>query len=320
MALVLSACQMPAPATPTKSDPNALFTSAAQTAEARRILREQLTDTPTITSPASPTSSPEPGTATPTGPVLATVDLATLDTTASPLADKAAFVSDVTVPDGEAHGPNRPFVKIWRLQNAGQTTWSTAYSLVFVSGSLMSAQAEIAIPQEVVPGDTVDISVELVAPAEPGIYQSLWKLRNDHGQVFGVGESGNDPIWAIISVVTGAGAGTPTAAPSSGEVVTALDLSVDPPTFSGACPKTFIFTVQFTLSQGGSVTYGLEAGNDQGLEMKLPPPMTRTLPAGTHTTEYQLVFSSDLNGWVRVSFSAPELVVSRQVNFTLSCL
>ena len=166
----------------------------------------------------------------------------------------------------------------------------------------------------------MDISVELVAPAEPGSYQSLWKLRNDRGQAFGVGELGIDPIWAIIEVVAGAGEGTPTALPSSGEVVTALDLSVDPPTFSGACPKTFVFSVEFTLSKGETVTYGLEAGNDQGIEMKLPPPMTRTLEAGTHSTEYQLVFSSDLNGWVRVSFSAPELVVSRQVNFTLSCL
>jgi hypothetical protein len=318
--LVLSACRMPAPATPTRADPNALFTSAARTAEARRVLRDQYTDTPTTTSSAAPSSSPEPGTSTPTGPVLATVDLATVDTTTSPVADKAAFIMDVTVPDGEAHGPNRPFVKTWRLQNDGQTTWSTAYSMVFVSGSLMSAQADIAMPQEVIPGDTVDISVELVAPAEPGIYQSLWKLRNDKGQAFGVGETGSDPIWAIIGVVAGAGEGTPTAAPSSGEVVTALDLSVDPPTFSGACPRTFVFTVEFTLSKGDTVTYGLEAGNDQGIEMKLPPPMTRTLEAGTHTTEYQLVFSSDLNGWVRVSFSAPELVVSRQVNFTLSCL
>ncbi len=317
-ALALSACQMPAPATSTRADPNALFTSAAQTAEARRVLRDQYTDTPTTTPSSESSPSLEPGTSTPTGPVLATVDLATVDTTASPVADKAAFIMDVTVPDGEAHGPNRPFVKTWRLQNAGQTTWSTAYSLVFVSGSLMSAQAEMAMPQEVIPGDTVDISVELVAPAEPGSYQSLWKLRNDKGQAFGVGDLGTDPIWAIIEVVAGAGEGTPTALPSSGEVVTALDLSVDPPTYSGTCPKTFVFTVEFTLSKGETVTYGLEAGNDQGIEMKLPPPMTRTLEAGAHSTQYQLVFSSDLNGWVRVKFSAPELVVSRQVNFTLS--
>lgn len=310
---------MPAPATPTREDPYVLFTSAAQTAEARRLLRGQTTEAPTSTSPLVASPTPEPGTATSAGPLLATVDLATLDLTAFPVADKAEFVADVTVPDGEAHGPNRPFIKIWRLKNAGQTAWSTAYSLAFVSGSLMSAQAEVDMPQEVAPGETVDISLELVAPAEPGIYQSLWKLRNDKGQAFGVGEQGSDPIWVIISVVAGAGAETPTAAPSSGQVVTALDLKVDPPTFYGACPKTFVFTVVFTLSKGETVTYGLEAGNDQGLEMKLPPPMTRTLDAGTHTTEYQLVFASNLNGWLRVKFGVPELVVSRQVNFTLTC-
>jgi hypothetical protein len=119
------------------------------------------------------------------------------------VADKAAFIMDVTVPDGEPRS-QPSFVKTWRLQNDGQTTWSTAYSLVFVSGSLMSAQAEIAMPQEVIPGDTVDISVELLAPADKGSYQSLWKLRNDNGQAFGVGELGTDPIWAIIEVVAGA--------------------------------------------------------------------------------------------------------------------
>jgi hypothetical protein len=153
-------------------------------------------------------SQPEPGHAHREG-----ADTVTWHLDTAPVADKAVH-----------HGCNRagrrsPLTvpsQTWRLQNAGQTTWSTAYSLVFVSGSLMSAQAEIAMPQEVIPGDTVDISVELVAPAEPGIYQSLWKLRNDKGQAFGVGETGSDPIWAIISVVAGAGQGTPTAAPSSG--------------------------------------------------------------------------------------------------------
>jgi hypothetical protein len=319
ISLFFASCRMPAPATPTRVDPHALFTAAAQTAEALRLLRAKSTATPSETPAITTTPTLVPISPSPTGPVVATVDVPTADAT-NPAPDKAEFITDVTVPDGEAHGPNRPFVKTWRIQNTGETTWNTSYDLVFVSGSLMSAPASIPMPREVPAGETVDISVELVSPAEAGIYQSLWKLRNDKGQTFGVGDKATDPFWVIISVVAGLGAGTPTAGPSSGEVVTRLTIQVDPPIYSGICPKTFTFTVQFTLTKGATVTYTLESGNDQGIEMKLPPPATSNLEAGEHTIPYQLIFATSLNGWVRLRFLDPEVVVSRQVNFTLSCL
>ena len=65
--------------------------------------------------------------------------------------------------------------------------------------------------------------------------------------------------------------------------MTALDLSVDPPP-TRDLPQDLRVHGGIHAEQGETVTYGLEAGNDQEIEMKLPPPMTRTLEAGAHST------------------------------------
>ena len=48
--------------------------------------------------------------------------------------DQAAFIRDVTVPDGSPFAPGETFTKTWRLQNTGTCTWTTSnYTLVYVA-------------------------------------------------------------------------------------------------------------------------------------------------------------------------------------------
>lgn len=315
--LLLASCKIPAPLTaePTKADPNALFTAAAQTAEARRadlLLTpgpEQQLATALALTPSATASEPP----TPTGPVVATVELPTTSGPAGP-EDQAEFVQDVSVPDGTYFLPNERFSKIWRLKNIGTSTWTTEYALVYVSGHLLSGSPVVPMPKEVPPGETVDIAVDLVAPLEPGIFQSNWKLRNAQGQIFGAGPT-SDPIWLIIAVADG----MPTATSQATGVITSLSLRLDKPEFFGACPHSFIVTAEFILSQAASLTYLLEAGNDSGASIKLPPPATRNLEAGTHTVVFDLVFPSSLKGWIRLRITAPENLTSNQVNLNLVC-
>jgi uncharacterized repeat protein (TIGR01451 family) len=117
--------------------------------------------------------------------------------------DKAAFIADVTVPDGSDFAPNASFTKTWRLRNAGTCTWTTAYDLVFVSGSQMGAASAYDFTTSVPPGATVDLSANMVAPGSAGRYQGYWGLRNGSGQLFGLGTSANQPFWVLIDVVTG---------------------------------------------------------------------------------------------------------------------
>lgn len=112
----------------------------------------------------------------------------------------AKFVEDVTMPDNTKVNPGTGFVKTWRLENYGSCTWTTDYSLVFVSGDQMSAPDEVPMPEEVKPGERVDISVSMVAPMNPGTHESYWKLADASGVLFGTGTFGENSIWVIIDV------------------------------------------------------------------------------------------------------------------------
>ncbi len=117
--------------------------------------------------------------------------------------DWAQFIADVTVPDGTSFAPGTAFTKTWRLKNIGTCTWTTSYALVFVSGSQMGAPSVINLPSSVAPGATVDLSVNMTAPATSGSYRGYWQLRNASGVLFGIGTYANKSFWVDIKVSTG---------------------------------------------------------------------------------------------------------------------
>ncbi len=119
--------------------------------------------------------------------------------------DRAQFISDISVPDGTVFAPNAPFTKIWRLKNVGTCTWTTAYSLVFVSGDRMGGSDSL-IPTTVVPGQTVDLGINLTAPNLAGSYRGYWQLKNASGGLFGIGTNANQPFFVAIQV-SGSGTG-----------------------------------------------------------------------------------------------------------------
>ena len=114
--------------------------------------------------------------------------------------DRAQFVTDVTYPDGTIVAPGTTFTKTWRLKNVGTSTWTTAYQLVFDTGDHMSAGGDpVALPKTVAPGDTVDVSVNLTAPATAGSYRGFWKFQNANGVRFGIGPNGTSSWWVAIT-------------------------------------------------------------------------------------------------------------------------
>ncbi len=87
----------------------------------------------------------------------------------------AAFVTDVTVPDGTRFDNGEVFTKTWRLRNNGTCDWPESTVLAFVNGAQMGGPEHVEVGA-VEAGETVDISVRLVAPQEPGRYTGLWAL------------------------------------------------------------------------------------------------------------------------------------------------
>ena len=82
--------------------------------------------------------------------------------------DWAAFVRDVSIPDGTRLSAGETFTKIWRLQNRGTCTWTPEYDLVFYGGAQMSG-ATMQVPGYVAPGQYVDVAVTLTAPSAAGL-------------------------------------------------------------------------------------------------------------------------------------------------------
>ena len=121
--------------------------------------------------------------------------------------DAVQFVADVTVADGTVFAPGVAFKKTWRLKNIGTCTWTTAYSLVYVSGEKMGTITAVALPSTVAPGQSVDVSVDLVAPAAAAKYRGNWQLANASGVKFGIGSNATGVFWVEIVVSSGGGTG-----------------------------------------------------------------------------------------------------------------
>ncbi len=189
------ACNLPSNTNQPVGDGNVMFTQAAETlavyltqTQIATLFTPQatLTETPffptaTVTSTSEPTSTRTP---------IPIVEIC----------DWAAYLSDVTIPDGSMLTPNAEFVKTWRVQNIGVCTWNSDYDLVFDEGDGMDADSSVSIGKKVYPGNTVDLSVSLKAPKESGHYRGYWKLRNQYNVTFGIGENADLPFWVDIKV------------------------------------------------------------------------------------------------------------------------
>jgi hypothetical protein len=216
IAILLSACgsdnQEPT------QDPNLVITQAVETAMTALTQTALAEPSPTFTEvptlEPTPTFTPTviiqtftPGptrTPAPAGPGLSSCDL-------------ASFVEDVTIPDGTELAPGQAFTKTWQVKNEGSCTWTADYQILYYGGEIMSAETGYALTSaDIAPGETLDISIEMTAPASEGTYNMYWIMRNTDGQNFGVDASGG-AIYVQI-VVSGAAASTtevPTETPTA---------------------------------------------------------------------------------------------------------
>jgi hypothetical protein len=118
------------------------------------------------------------------------------------------FISDVTIPDNTTIPAGQEFVKTWRVRNDGTCTWGPTgrnlHAIAYTSGNPLGAPAEVPMPRDVAPGETVDLSVTMRAPTEPGTYLSSWLLRVDGDPSgvnwVGIGPENDQPLYALIRV------------------------------------------------------------------------------------------------------------------------
>lgn len=130
---------------------------------------------------------------------------------------KAAFLSDVTIPDRSTHGSQQTLVKTWRMRNTGSMAWEGVY-LQFVKGdrSLIAGIDDTSLNgrfpvARVAAGSTADVSATIETPASSGRYCAYFRLHSADGSRFG------PQIWVDIKV-----------ADESAELQRAIDMSLRP--------------------------------------------------------------------------------------------
>jgi len=106
----------------------------------------------------------------------------------------------MTAADGSQFPPGTTFIKVWRLKNVGSCTWNTSYSVTFDGGDQLGGST-FDMPENVSPGESIDIAIEMKAPNSKGSYKGYWLLRDDDGSKFGLGGSDKSPFWVAIKVV-----------------------------------------------------------------------------------------------------------------------
>ncbi len=176
--------------------PNAAYTQAAETVAA------DLTQVSVLASPTPyiPTNTPLPSNTFTPNPTNTPVFTATK----TPIpCNLASFIADVNYPDNTHVAPNQVFAKTWRLRNIGSCSWTSSYLLIFDHQDGMGVTKGYTQPLTsgvVNPGQLVDLTVNLTAPATPGTYTGYWRLRDPGGVVFGITPSGGTFLVKIIVV------------------------------------------------------------------------------------------------------------------------
>lgn len=99
---------------------------------------------------------------------------------------RASYVADVTVPDNTKLEKSQDFTKTWRVKNSGSQPWPANTVLAFSGEGQQLAEAkEVAVGKVVEPGQEIEISVPMKAPAEDGTYRSTWVLKSGNTAIPG---------------------------------------------------------------------------------------------------------------------------------------
>jgi hypothetical protein len=209
LSLLWSAACSPAVPTSTPTlDLNPIRTEVAATVLAQ--VTQVLALTPTITPLPSPTATDLP-TATPSRTASAAPSATAVLSSLTPSVgteNKAQWISQ-TVADGTTFKPGETFTMTWRLKNTGTSTWTAGYLLRYYSGDTFGAPKEVSTGREVLPGDEIEINIQMKAPLNPGSYSSVWVMANENRANF------KEPVYLNIKVALPTATATATLKPTA---------------------------------------------------------------------------------------------------------
>ena len=114
--------------------------------------------------------------------------------------NRFALDGSSNVTQGQEFEQGENFTVQWPVKNVGTCIWDAGYSLTYVHGVLAADATFYPIGQDVQPGETLTLSLDLVAPTQTGLAVSLWKLQDADGQLFGMASPSDAPLRVAIVV------------------------------------------------------------------------------------------------------------------------
>jgi hypothetical protein len=305
LALFLSACS--GSATP---DAAAIATSAVQTVEARYT--EQAATQPTETIMPTPAST---AISTPLSTPLATSTPQPVDSNGKPCY-AAVFLADVTIPDGKLVAPGEVFTKTWRLENAGNCVWDKTYSLTLDSGDAMGTVVKVPLSTFVYPNQSVDLSVDLTAPATDGVYTGYWRVATPFGGSFGVGV--NDQSLIVQIEVS--------SKPKNDIGVSNLSIGLFERKPKNGCntgntAAAYTFSAVITANAAATVLYHwnrfpYDGSKPEGGKLKFTEAGSKTV---TFTWSFQHESVQSIDRSVSITIDSPGDNTSQKVHFNFTC-
>ncbi len=86
--------------------------------------------------------------------------------------------------DGTVLKPGQDFDAVWKIKNIGRRDWNNQFYFKYLSGKPEGVNFNMDMLPATNKGDSVTVTVDMVAPHEPGIYTSQWTLVNDDAVSF----------------------------------------------------------------------------------------------------------------------------------------
>ncbi len=257
--LALIACSLPIP-------------TVQPTRTAKRGAKPQLASTATIRpSPTSQRSERAHPTASSSAPTI------TVGPTVSISGCNLAFIADTSMPDGTTLALNSVFRKKWRVKNSGTCTWTESIRLVNIGGEKMGLPGDSEPVPETPPGETVELSVRMRVPPDPGNYRSDWRLCAN-GQCFG--------SVLYISIIALAPTTAPSPTSTKGpiplrvslyceDIITKMGILVKALENAGRlCREPRLLDAEWKLTLAANMVI-IKMMHQEFLEMEVPPEMTK---------------------------------------------
>lgn len=191
LSVLLAACSLsnagPAPTVDIQPMLNAAKTEAAATVEAQLAAAPSATPlpaTPTLAASATavPTDTAAPATDTPvpqpTNTAVPTLRPTSAVVFTSTPANYGCSLTTFSTTGTLPYSAYFDFDAKWTVKNTGNYTWASSdVDIIYVSGTKMQKKADsFDLAKDVAPGDSIDITIDMTAPASTGTYSESWAL------------------------------------------------------------------------------------------------------------------------------------------------